>query len=143
MGCFLGTMVCPSANSMHELSASFEKGCGPGEHRRRLCGSHWQARQEQGRHHVDVLFCVAFAFSFAFACATALPVACGSALPSSGCGTCQRCRLLGSDPVPLPTRGLTLLWEDGLAWFRLQYPGMNSSLGCVSTFSLRMRRRCF
>ena len=24
MGCFLGTMVCPSANSMHELSANVE-----------------------------------------------------------------------------------------------------------------------
>ena len=52
------------------------------------------------------------------AAATVPPVACGSALPSTGCGTCPALpppcgpTLLssgcGSDPAPLPTRGLTL-----------------------------------
>ena len=55
--------------------------------------------------------------------ATAPPVACGSALPSSGCGTCPalppacgptRPSLgCGSDPAPLPTRGLTLPLGSG------------------------------
>ena len=64
--------------------------------------------------------------------ATAPPVACGSALPSSGCVTCPAlppaCGLTlpssgcWSDPAPLPTRGLTLPLGSGSGLFSSSVP---------------------